>query len=160
MHLNEESQRVIKLAQAEARRLGYDCVAADHIFLACVSLPSTSGAMRLLTNLGASFEEIRQKVEKGLSERPKDNIIPSDIIRLTEDEAPFAPEAAAILRAAVADAKDLGAVNVGSEHILLGITEAETSVSGPLLREIMKDQKRTAQIVKDLNCEGPVEPLD
>lgn len=150
MHFNEEGQRVIKMAQAEARRLGYEFVGADHIFLACVSLPNTSGAVRLLTNLDASFEENRSKVETQLSRSSKKGLLPSGGIE-TEDEVPFTPEAVAVLRAAVSNARDLKALKVGSEHILLGILEADTSLSGPILREIMRDQKRTAQLVRDLS---------
>lgn len=150
MHFNKEGQKVIKRAQSEARRLGCDVVCADHIFLACVSLPKSSGSNKLLAKLGAPLAVLRAEVEIALSRNSRKKIFPEGV-KLRNAEVPFSREAAAVLRAAVSDAGDLGASTVGSEHILLGILEDAASMSGPVLREIMKDKKRTAQIVKDLN---------
>ncbi|MDI3270312.1 MAG: Clp protease N-terminal domain-containing protein, partial [Bacillota bacterium] len=60
---SERAQRVIYLAQEEARRLNYNYVGTEHLLLGLIREGSGIAA-RALQNLGIDLQKVREEVEK------------------------------------------------------------------------------------------------
>ena len=59
----ERAQRVILLAQEEAKRLNHDYLGTEHLLLGLVALSEGVAAVAL-NNLGIDLKKLRQEVEK------------------------------------------------------------------------------------------------
>lgn len=59
----ERAQKVILIAQEEAKRLNHDYVGTEHILLGLVAL-GEGVAAQVLNNLGVGLRKIRAEVEK------------------------------------------------------------------------------------------------
>ena len=67
----DRAQRVIVLAQEQARRLGHNVVGTEHILLGLIAEGEGVGA-KALTAMGVSLEKVQQEIEKviGRSDAP------------------------------------------------------------------------------------------
>ncbi|HCJ66536.1 MAG TPA: ATP-dependent Clp protease ATP-binding subunit ClpC, partial [Elusimicrobia bacterium] len=122
----ERAQRVILIAQEEAKRLNHDYVGTEHLLLGLVAL-GEGVAAQVLANLGVDLRRLRAEVEKIVG--TGDNI-------LLLGEIPFTPQAKKVLEFAVEEAQNLGHNYVGTEHILLGLIRQEEGVSARVLENL------------------------
>jgi len=58
----DRAQKVIVLAQEEARRLGHNVVGTEHILLGLIAEGEGVGA-KALTAMGVSLDKVRQEIE-------------------------------------------------------------------------------------------------
>lgn len=122
----ERAQRVILIAQEEAKRLNHDYVGTEHLLLGLAAL-GEGVAAQVLANLGIDLRRLRAEVEKVVG--TGDNI-------LLLGEIPFTPQAKKVLEFAVEEAQNLGHNYVGTEHILLGLIRQEEGVSARVLENL------------------------
>lgn len=119
-------QRVIIIAQEEAKRLNHDYVGTEHILLGLVAL-GEGVAARVLLNLGLDLKRVRTEIEKLVG--TGDNI-------MLLGEIPFTPRAKKVLELAVEEAQGLGHTYVGTEHLLLGLLREEEGVAARVLENL------------------------
>jgi len=122
----ERAQRVILIAQEEAKRLNHDYVGTEHLLLGLSAL-GEGVAAQVLANLGIDLRRLRAEVEKIVG--TGDNI-------LLLGEIPFTPQAKKVLEFAVEEAQNLGHNYVGTEHILLGLIRQEEGVAARVLENL------------------------
>src|SRR5512141_1848136 len=122
----ERVQRVIIIAQEEAKRLNHDYVVTEHILLGLVAL-GEGVAAKVLANLGVDLRRVRTEVEKLVG--TGDNV-------MLLGEIPFTPRAKKVLELAVEEAQSLGHNYVGTEHLLLGLIREEEGVAARVLENL------------------------
>lgn len=122
----ERAQRIVLLAQEEAKRLNHDYVGTEHILLGMIAL-GEGVATVTLNNHGVDLKILRAKVEKaaGLGE---------NVMLL--GEIPFTPRAKKVLQLAVDSASETGCQYVGTEHLLLGLMLEGEGLAHRVLSEI------------------------
>jgi ATP-dependent Clp protease ATP-binding subunit ClpC len=83
----ERAQRVILIAQEEAKRLNHDYVGTEHLLLGLIAL-GEGVAAQVLANLGVDLRRVRSEVEKIVG--TGDNV-------MLLGEIPFTPRAKKVL---------------------------------------------------------------
>jgi ATP-dependent Clp protease ATP-binding subunit ClpC len=111
-HFTEPAIRVVKLAEEESRRLGYNYVGSEQILVAAV-WEQSSIASSVLQSLGFSLRDLRSEVEKMTG-------YGSGYVAV---EIPLTPLAKQAILAAEEAARQLGHNYVGTQHLLLGLIE-------------------------------------
>jgi len=102
----ERAQKVVVLAQEEARRLGHNVVGTEHILLG-LAAEGEGVAARALQSMNISLEAVRAEVERviGRGDHPPQGPIG------------FTPRAKRVLELAFDEARQLGHTYIGTEHI-------------------------------------------
>lgn len=122
----ENAQKIILIAQEEAKRLNHDYVGTEHILLGLSAIDGTV-SHKILTQLGVSFRKVRQEIEKMVGI--------GDTIMLL-GEIPFTPRAKKVLEFSVEESQMLGMEHIGTEHILLGLVREEEGMAGKILENL------------------------
>ena len=122
----ERAQRVILIAQEEAKRLNHDYVGTEHLLLGLIAL-GEGVAAQVLANLGVDLRRVRAEIEKIVG--TGDNV-------MLLGEIPFTPRAKKVLELAVEEAQNMGHNYVGTEHLLLGLIREEEGVAARVLENI------------------------
>jgi len=125
-HFTPRAQRVIILAQEEARRLNHAFLGTEHLLLGIVAL-GEGIASEILRRLGVDLKKLRLEVERRIG--TGDNI-------LLSGDMPFSPRAKRVLEYAVEESHQLGQNFVGTEHLLLGLMREEQGEAAKILEEI------------------------
>ncbi|MFH1784497.1 MAG: ATP-dependent Clp protease ATP-binding subunit [bacterium] len=141
----ERAQKVILLAQEEAKRLNHDYLGTEHLLLGLVALGEGVAAVAL-NNLGIDLRKLRQEVEKTIG-------IGENILLL--GEIPFTPRAKKVLELSVEEAQSMGHNYVGTEHILLGLIREGEGVAARVLASLGVNLERIkAEIINLLGDAG------
>jgi ATP-dependent Clp protease ATP-binding subunit ClpC len=128
----ERAQRVIVLAQDEARRLNYDYVGTEHLLLGLIR-EGEGIAAKALQSLGIQLEQVRAEVEKMIGKGAAS----------TRGEIGFTPRAKKVMvELAIEEARLLGHNYVGTEHILLGLIREGEGVAAQVLQNLGADLER------------------
>lgn len=128
----ERAQRVIVLAQDEARRLNYDYVGTEHLLLGLIR-EGEGIAAKALQSLGIQLEQVRAEVEKVIGKGSAS----------TRGEIGFTPRAKKVMvELAIEEARLLGHNYVGTEHILLGLIREGEGVAAQVLQNLGADLER------------------
>lgn len=144
----ENAQKIILIAQEEAKRLNHDYVGTEHILLGLSAIEGTV-SHKILSNLGVSFRKVRQEIEKMVGI--------GDTIMLL-GEIPFTPRAKKVLEFSVEESQMLGTEHIGTEHILLGLIREEEGMAGKILANLGLNLDAVRDTV--LNFLGDAEPED
>lgn len=144
---SEKAQKVILIAQEEAKRLSHDYVGTEHILLGLVSLGDGIAAQALM-DLGADYKKIRHEIEK--ISGAGDNM-------MLLGEIPFTPKAKKVLEYAVEEAQIMENTYIGTEHILLGLTREEEGVASKVLLNLnLKPEVIRSAVMDRLNEEPEI----
>lgn len=120
------AQKIILIAQEEAKRLNHDYVGTEHILLGLSAIEGTV-SNKILSNLGVTFRKVRQEIEKMVGV--------GDTIMLL-GEIPFTPRAKKVLEFSVEESQMLGTEHIGTEHILLGLIREEEGMACKILENL------------------------
>lgn len=120
------AQKIILIAQEEAKRLNHDYVGTEHILLGLSAIEGTV-SNKILSNLGVTFRKVRQEIEKMVGV--------GDTIMLL-GEIPFTPRAKKVLECSVEESQMLGNEHIGTEHILLGLIREEEGMACKILENL------------------------
>ncbi|HLS89246.1 MAG TPA: Clp protease N-terminal domain-containing protein, partial [Sphingobacteriaceae bacterium] len=143
---SERAQRVIVLAQEEARRLNYNYVGTEHLLLGLIR-EGTGIAAKALQSLGINLDQVRGEVEK---------IIGRGNAPMT-GEIGYTPRAKkVVMELAPEEARLLGHNYVGTEHILLGLIREGEGVAARVLENMGADLDKVRQQVIKLLGGGTV----
>ena len=144
----ENAQKIILIAQEEAKRLNHDYVGTEHILLGLSAIEGTV-SNKILSNLGVTFRKVRQEIEKMVGV--------GDTIMLL-GEIPFTLRAKKVLEFSVEESQMLGTEHIGTEHILLGLIREEEGMAGKILENLGLNLDLVRETV--LNFLGDAEPGD
>src|SRR5919199_1698693 len=127
-HFTQRAVKAIMLAQEEARRLGHNLVGTEQILLGLIG-EGTGVAAIVLNNLGISLEKARKEVEKIIGRGSG----------FVQAELPFTPKAKRIFEQSFKEARQLGHNYIGTEHLLLAITQDKEGVAAKVLENLDAD---------------------
>jgi len=142
---SQEAIKAIILAQEESRRLGHNFVGTEQILLGLIGATGGS-ASKALKAKGFNLIETRREVETIIGRG-------SGFVAV---EIPFTPRARRVLTESLLEAKELGAENVDTEHLLLALVSDDEGVGARVLQNhgvvfstlresILKDAKSSPQ---------------
>lgn len=135
----ERAQRVIVLAQEEARALGHNVVGTEHILLGLID-EGEGVAARALTSMGISTEQVRAEIERVIGRGEAGAVGPSG----------FTPRTKRVLELAFEEARQLGHSYIGTEHILLGLIREGEGVAAQVLTNLGADLEKVRRQVLEL----------
>lgn len=118
----EKARRVIFFARYEASQCGADAIGAEHLLLGLLREDQALAARFLPVGSGA----VRQKIAANNSVQP---YVPTHV------DLPLSAEAKQALAFAAEEAQRLEHKHIGTEHLLLGLLRAETSLAATVLGE-------------------------
>ena len=127
-HFTQRAVKAIMLAQEEARRLGHNLVGTEQILLGLIG-EGTGVAAIVLNNLGITLEKARKEVEKIIGRGSG----------FVQAELPFTPKAKRIFEQSFKEARQLGHNYIGTEHLLLAITQDKEGVAAKVLENLSVD---------------------
>ena len=116
-------RRIFNNARREAIRVRHDHVGPEHILLALIG-EKESAAAQVLANLAVNLDEVRENLVASLEEGN---------ITIPFNEIPFDEDARAVINYAIEESRAMNHNYVGTEHVLLGLLRAETSVASQVL---------------------------
>lgn len=137
---SERAQRVIVLAQEEARRLNYNYVGTEHLLLGLIR-EGSGVAAKALQSLGINLEQVRKEIEKiiGKGNAPLGG------------EIGYTPRAKkVVMELALEEAREMSHNYVGTEHILLGLIREGEGVAARVLENMGADLDKVRQEVVKL----------
>ncbi|MEW6698513.1 MAG: ATP-dependent Clp protease ATP-binding subunit [Bacillota bacterium] len=135
----ERAQKVLVLAQEEARRLKYPYIGTEHILLGLIR-EGEGIAARALEQLNISDDKVKAAVEQMVETGSQP--VPADI--------PPTPRAKRVLELAVEESRQLGHNYVGTEHLLLGLIREGEGVAAQVLIALGADLERVRQQVVNM----------
>jgi ATP-dependent Clp protease ATP-binding subunit ClpA len=136
IRLTARAGKVLVHARDEARRFNHNYLGTEHLLLGLLRETEGVGALTL-NGLGIELDVARDEVERviGRGDAPS-------------DQQPPTPRTKRVLEIAAAEAKELGHVHVGTEHILLGLVREGQGIAAGILEKLGADLKSVrAQIV-------------
>ena len=125
----EQAKQVVVLAHVEARLLGHDHIAVEHLLIG-LATEGEGLAARILENLDVTPAQIREEVVRLVGS--KDSPSPASL--------PFDDAATRVVEHAVREADGFGQHSVGSEHLLLGIARETDAVGARVLQRFGLDE--------------------
>lgn len=135
----QRAQKVLLLAQEEARLMNYPFVGTEHILLGLVR-EGEGVAARVLKEMGISAEAIRAQVEQ-LVERVQGPIV---------QEVSLTPRAKRVIELAIDEARQLGHNYIGTEHLLLGLVREGEGVAARALAALGVELDRLRAAVMEV----------
>ena len=141
------AQRVLIIAQEEARRMGHNYVGTEHILLGTIK--EKSSVSTLLSQLGVTYEKVCAEIE---------NLIGMGDFNFSEAFG-YTPRTKRVLEMSKAEANKLGQNYVGTEHILFALLLETEGVANRILRDLGVNtkelyEKMIAATVADLKKRG------
>ncbi|MFH0755574.1 MAG: Clp protease N-terminal domain-containing protein [bacterium] len=118
-------QIILVIAQEEAKRLKYDYLEPEHIFLALIEEGEKNLAVQALLKMKIVLKTIKSEIEKRLFK---------NILTKTSD-VPFSSNSKKVIDFAIEEAKSMGLNYIGTEHLLLGLIKEKESLTAKVLLE-------------------------
>jgi len=130
----ERAQKVLMLAQEEARRSNYPYVGTEHLLLGLIE-EGGGIAAKVMHSLGIESEKVRQEVEKIIGKGGGAAI----------GDIGFTPRSKRVLELSFDEGRTLGHNYIGTEHILLGLIREGEGVAATVLQNLGADLKSVRQ---------------
>lgn len=118
----ERAQKVLLLAQEEARNANYPYVGTEHLLLGLIR-EGEGVAAKVLGAIGLDAEKVRAAVEQ---------IVETDSEKLTGEPA-MTPRTKRVLELSVDEARRMGHNYIGTEHLLMGLIREGEGVAAHIL---------------------------
>lgn len=131
----DQSQRVLVLAQEEARVRNDDHLGTEHLLLGLI-LEGGGVASQVFSSLNISAESVREEIQ----------VIVGDGER-TANPTPFTPDAKTALEHALSESMLLGHTYIGTEHIVLGLMRSGVGVAIDVLEKLGTSPNKVRQQV-------------
>jgi hypothetical protein len=140
----ERARQVVVLAQEEARALKHNYIGTEHILLGLLG-EQEGVAARVLESLDLTVERVRAQVIRIVSAGEE----------VTSGQIPFTPRAKKVLELALREALSLGHNDIGTEHILLGLTRENEGVAARILLDFDADSEKIRdEVIRTLSGPG------
>jgi ATP-dependent Clp protease ATP-binding subunit ClpC len=131
----QRAQKVLMLAQEEARQLNHPYVGTEHILLGLIG-EGEGVAAKALAGLGIQAEKVREMVLQSIG---KGEGAPREMA--------LTPRVKRVLELSVDEARRMGTNYVGTEHLLLGLIREGEGVAARVLAGLGVDQDKVRQLV-------------
>lgn len=135
----EKARAALAIAQEEAKYFRHQSVGTEHLLLGLV-MESGGIAGKVLRQIGATETSIREEIEHMTGYGTARNYPEGYYL-------PYSPRARQVLTYAGDEARRLGAPNVGTEHILLGLLREEDILASRILATLGLNLSKTRQLV-------------
>jgi len=151
------AKRVLEFAMDEARQLSHSYIGTEHLLLGLLR-EKKGAAAQVLAEAGVTTERARAEVlrvlQDGLPEPVPDppplavvpaDVTPIDAIAARAEQAilgGYTPRARRVLAASMVEAARLGADEVGTEHLLLGLLTERDGLAATILARLEFDAER------------------
>lgn len=130
------------IAQEQARYFRHHAVGTEHLLLA-LTIESNGIAGKTLRQLTITPDYVKEEIERFTGYGSSD-------VQETEDKdgyLPYSPKSKQILAYAGDEAKRLGAVKIGTEHILLGLLREDDILASRILTNLGLSLSKTKQLL-------------
>lgn len=145
----ERARICLKLAEAEAQRLGNVYVGTEHLLLGIVNEGENVGA-KVLLSLGVDLNVVRSEVVA---------VVGKDEPSLRKGDTVFTPRAARVIELAFAEMRAMKHSYLGTEHLLLGLIREGEGVAARVLSNLGVDpSKIRAEVERMLTPTTAVPP--
>jgi beta-lactamase regulating signal transducer with metallopeptidase domain/peroxiredoxin/protocatechuate 3,4-dioxygenase beta subunit len=124
--MTDRARNVMTLAREEARQFNHRYVGTEHILLA-LAREKDAVSTQVLENLGVDIDTLRAEVGK---------LLKPDAEPVTRRRLPRTPRAKRVMKYAREEARALSHDYIGTEHILLGLTEETNSIAAQVLANL------------------------
>ncbi|MCL6636161.1 MAG: ATP-dependent Clp protease ATP-binding subunit ClpC, partial [Peptococcaceae bacterium] len=135
----QRAQKVLFLAQEEARRLNYPYVGTEHLLLGLIR-EGEGVAAKTLASLGIDADKVRATVEQMVEK----------VSGPMPQEIPLTPRAKRVLELAVDEARRMGHNYVGTEHLLLGLIREGEGVAARALASLGADLNKVRSVIMQM----------
>ncbi len=122
---------MVVLAQEQARLLTHNYIGTEHILLGLLGAQEGLAA-RVLESLEITIDRVRAQVVRMVGSGEE----------ITSGQIPFTPRAKKVLQLARREALSLGHDYIGTEHILLGLTQENEGVAIRILLALEADAEK------------------
>ena len=140
-NLSENTRKAVAFSRDEAIRLKNGAIGVEHIFLGIMRVPEST-ALGMLAALGVNCDEIKEKIEKHVSQADAD-------VRYTEDsEIPMLRQTEKVLRLSYLESIKLKAKEIGTEHLVLAMLQEGDNLVSNLLQKAGVDYERFSKVVR------------
>jgi ATP-dependent Clp protease ATP-binding subunit ClpC len=136
----ERAQKVLVLAQDEAKRFHHSFVGTEHILLGLVR-EGDGIAAKVLLSLGVELDSVRSEIEKLIGKGDQ---------RSVPQGVNYTPRAKKVIELAIEEGQSLGHNYVGTEHLLLGLIREGEGIAAQVLTNLGVDLIRTRKSVLSL----------
>ena len=139
----DPARRVVVLAQGEAMRLNHEYLDTEHLLLGLLHEPGDL-ALTTLDSLGIPPDIVRLRVEELVGAGPE----PVEFI------SHFTPRTKKALELSLRESRQLGAGEIATEHILLGLLHEGSGIAGMVLTKLGVDLETARRAVANLYAEA------
>jgi ATP-dependent Clp protease ATP-binding subunit ClpC len=141
-----KAQKVILLAQEDAKRLGYHYIGTEHLLLGLIR-EGEGVAAKVLAEINVDAQQVRAAVEKMVESGQGGGV---------SAEVAFTPRAKKVLELSIDEARRLGHNYIGTEHLLLGLIREGEGVAAQILTGMGADLERVRKLIMQLLGGGVV----
>ncbi len=134
----QRSQKVLILAQEEAKRFKHPNVGTEHILLGLIG-EGEGVAAKTLTILGVQSDKVRAMVEQSMGK-----------VEEVPREMALTPRVKRVLELSIEEARRMGTNYVCTEHLLLGLIQEGEGVAAQVLAAFGVNQDKVRQVVAQL----------
>ncbi|GAB2644938.1 Clp protease N-terminal domain-containing protein [Kribbella swartbergensis] len=150
---DDAARRAVVLAQEEARQLGHDFIGTEHLLLGVIHEEHGGGAKVLTEPPHTSRSSWARPTGMGITVQAVRDLV-VEIVGCGKGQGssgtiPFTPRAKATLEHAYHQARRLGAEQLGTEHLLLGLLDDGDGVAAQILRKLGADLDDVRRRVQD-----------
>ena len=149
----QRAQRVLNCARQETEASGEQTIRTDHLLLGLLLIEGST-AYQVLKNLNISVDQVRATQKKLKEEEPT-------LYKMLDTVSPvdgLSKELQSVLQRAIEDAKASGQIYIGTEHIILGLTEVSRCSATMILEMSGVDQNRLRTEIFNVMSEGITPP--
>jgi ATP-dependent Clp protease ATP-binding subunit ClpC len=144
-NFTQRAEQALKLAHAEAIRLGHNYIGTEHLLLGLIKHGegvAENDLNKLVVNLQILHKEVEKEVGKGTTTKPSDSL-------------PFTARVKKVLALSAHEARRLGHDYIGTEHLLLGLLKEGEGEGANALKSLNVDlEKARHEVLKTLGNPG------
>lgn len=133
----ERAQKVLVLAQEEAKRFNHSSVGTEHLLLGLVR-EGEGIAAKVLLALGVELNAVRQQIER---------LIGKGGPQAHMQSVNYTPRSKKVIELAIEEGQELGHNYIGTEHLLLGLIREGEGIAAQVLTNMGVDQMKARQSV-------------
>lgn len=137
----ESASQVLVIAQEQARYFHHHAVGTEHLLLA-LTMEKSGIAGKTLRQLTITPDYVKEEIERltgyGSSQQSNED---------ADGYLPYSPKSKQILAYAGDEAKKLGAVKIGTEHVLLGLLREDDILASRILTDLGLSLSKTKQLL-------------
>jgi len=147
--LTDNAKLALNRARMAANEFGHSYLGAEHLLYGLLAAKE-NGAGRILAAFRVKVDDLQRNVSSRMP--------PAERSRSSFGQLPFTPQAKRSLELAMQAAKDSRHERVGTEHLLVGLSECGSELVTEVLRELGLTAKKLRFELMD--CNGPPKKVE